>query len=71
MESKKNESKIVDLNKELPEFFVENLEERLETDPLLSANIFDVYEDSDYCKDYDICGSDHGCIEKMHCGEYY
>lgn len=50
---------LVSMNTELPEFFIEELEQRLETDPLIGGGLLDLFSptgdpgsnslDSDYC----------------------
>ncbi|MEY8685419.1 hypothetical protein AB9N12_04510 [Bacteroides sp. AN502(2024)] len=73
MENKKT-SKGIDseeftpMNTELSEFFVEELEQRLETDPLIAGGLLDLFSmteeqigtnplGSDYCGVYSVCDS--------------
>lgn len=53
-------NEIKKLNEELPEFFLESLEKRLETDPMSVGSFVDLTDSSDE--------SDF-CIGKTHCGE--
>ncbi|TGX81335.1 hypothetical protein E5358_10925 [Palleniella muris] len=65
------EKEIVSLNKELPQFFLEELEERLETDPLSVGGLYDLEASSDsgddFCLKDEICNIDGPCKERHHC----
>lgn len=59
------------LNKELPEFFLESLEQRLETDPLSIGALLDIKVEnaSDGCWGYSACTPDGTC-ERTSCSWY-
>lgn len=63
--------KIVSLNKELPEFFLEELEERLETDPLGVGSVIDLESTVSEagCWGFSSCMPEAGC-EKISCSWY-
>jgi hypothetical protein len=63
MDSKENKE-LVSLNSQLPKFFVEELEERLETDPLMIGGLFDLAQTTTSqaeagCWGYVQCDSDY------------
>ena len=66
---KKNECK--PLNKEFPEFFLEQLEQRLETDPLSVGVLLNIKMEgsSDRCWGYSSCMPEGTC-EKTSCSWY-
>ncbi len=67
---KKNEmkdEKIMPLNETLPDFYLEDLEERLETDPLAIGNLFKTELASDGCIIESSCNPDGTCGEKHNC----
>lgn len=67
------EKKIESLNKELPQFFLEELEQRLETDPLSVGGLFDLDVSANMegiCEDYQFCLDYQGCPEVIVCGKY-
>ncbi len=55
------------MNETLPEFYLENLEERLETDPLNVGSMFKVEMDADGCLFERTCGKEGGCTEVGTC----
>lgn len=55
------EKKIESLNKELPQFFLEELEQRLETDPLSVGGLFDLQAAD---------GEENGCLGVSTCHDY-
>lgn len=64
--------KIKPLNEELPEFFLDELEKRLETDPLNVGALMNLYDPSvqngDYfCINYDTCNEYNGCNHYTYC----
>ncbi|MBO5058354.1 MAG: hypothetical protein J6C10_02475 [Prevotella sp.] len=63
------EKKIESLNKELPQFFLEELEQRLETDPLSVGGLFDLQaaDGEDWCVGRSVCNGDNGCSDKSSC----
>ena len=65
------EKKIESLNKELPQFFLEELEQRLETDPLSVGGLFDLQAaDGDDCTNWSFCKQEGACHDKTTCGHY-
>ncbi|WP_300704305.1 hypothetical protein [Bacteroides sp.] len=68
MKENEKEDKVVALNKELPEFFVEELEQRLETDPLMLSGVFNLQSEAFGCIGQSTCNGDGGCTDKSHCG---
>jgi len=61
------------LNKELPQFFLEELEQRLETDPLSVGGLFDLHAgdgDGDDCENWSFCKQEGACHDKIHCQGY-
>ena len=64
---------ISSLNNKLPQFFLEELEQRLETDPLSVGGLYDLQDsgDSDFCQDYSSCNQDGACHDKITCVTYY
>ncbi|TGX81337.1 hypothetical protein E5358_10935 [Palleniella muris] len=67
------EKKIVSLNKELPQFFLEELEQRLETDPLSVGGLYDLdtADGGEYtCEVYFNCGDYMGCRNVVVCKPY-
>lgn len=56
-ETSKDE-KVMQLNETLPEFYLENLEERLETDPLTVGSLFRTELTSEGCIGDSYCGTD-------------
>lgn len=67
MKTNKEDEKVMSMNETLPEFYLENLEERLETDPLNVGSMFKVEMDGDLCWGYDQCNGENGCIQKESC----
>jgi len=66
-------NKIRKLNEELPEFFLESLEERLETDPMSIGSIIDLTDSSmgtNSCTGYRYCHEYNGCDEVVICQRY-
>jgi len=66
-------NKIRKLNEELPEFFLESLEERLETDPMSIGSIIDLTDSSmgtNSCTGYRYCEYYNGCYGVTSCHEY-
>lgn len=63
----KKEKRVNSLNEVLPDFYVEDLEKRLETDPLLAGGLVDVDSSSDACIIESTCNGDGGCTEKSSC----
>ena len=61
--------KIKSLNNELPDFFLESLELRLETDPLTIGGLLNLAEQSpdNWCISVLHCDGDNGCREKYQC----
>jgi hypothetical protein len=63
------------LNQELPEFYLEDLEQRLETDPLSVGALMNIGApgaedgDSGYCWGYEFCNPKGGC-EVTSCAWY-
>lgn len=70
MKKGKNEE-FISLNEELPQLYVEELEQRLETDPLMLGSLFDVSAQMGYCQDYFFCEDYAGCHEVTVCGVQY
>lgn len=65
--------KINSLNNELPQFFLEELEQRLETDPLSVGGLYDLDVSADtegICEDYSFCSDYQGCPSVIICGRY-
>jgi len=62
--------KIKKLNEELPEFFLESLEERLETDPMSIASVVDLIIDVEHCMKYCHCDNYLDCDNVTSCHEY-
>lgn len=66
-------NEIKKLNEELPEFFLESLEKRLETDPMSVGSFVDLTDASaapDVCVGYYICGEYNGCNDVTVCSRY-
>lgn len=63
------EKKIESLNKELPQFFLEELEQRLETDPLSVGGLFDLQaaDGDNRCVLQSVCNGNNGCAEDSFC----
>lgn len=61
------------LNKELPPFFLEDLEQRLETDPLAVGGLIDLESDadSDFCISYSVCKEDVYCKGNESCSVHW
>lgn len=65
------EKRIESLNKELPQFFLEELEQRLETDPLSVGGLFDLQTaDGDDCTTWTFCKREGACHDKITCSGY-
>lgn len=59
---KKDKNKeLVSLNSELPELYVEELEQRLETDPLMLSGLLDTNMQRGFCGFEYTCNSKGGC----------
>lgn len=61
------------LNKELPQFFLEELEQRLETDPLSIGGLFDLQEadgDDGICIGNSNCQQKGDCTENSNCSVF-
>lgn len=63
--------KIQKLNEELPEFFLESLEERLETDPMSVGSFVDLTDassdESGVCIGNTSCGENEDCTDFTSC----
>ena len=63
--------KISSLNNELPQFFLEELEQRLETDPLSVGGLYDLQETGEeedgICIGNSSCGKNGNCTEYTYC----
>lgn len=74
---KKEKTELLSLNAELPSLYLEELEQRLETDPLAIGGLLsvDMADDScSYCECNGHCGQKCNhcsyCVCNGHCGEY-
>lgn len=67
------EKSIESLNEELPEFFLSDLEERLETDPMNVGALVTLQStvQSDFCWDYINCANYCGCENYFKCNGYF
>ena len=66
-------NKIQSLNNVLPEFYLDDMERRLETDPLTMGGLVDLDVDEDVCSNYQYCECntlDNVCVDKISCGTY-
>lgn len=61
--------KVKSMNKELPEFFLESLEKRLETAPLSIGGLLNLGVDThnSWCGNVMTCNGYDGCGEMYHC----
>jgi hypothetical protein len=67
-----NNNKIQSLNSVLPEFYLDDMERRLETDPL-TIGLVDLDMAEETCEGYSSCQCDvhnGACIDKISCNKY-